>query len=275
MAALNLCEILDSSLVENVIQRYSREPLADSESFRVLLGSYFCDRVFLASDWSRLAQVISENHASVSLVLPVFSQERLADGRAATMQALSLFDSNCDEIVVNDPATASLIHNLGPKYKVVLGRLMYKNSRDPRMPEYQEADVSEVIKGILSWSKKIADVKAVEIDSLIDTNLQSLSLSSGIEIRLHRPLCYISTGFVCKAGSNHLSLEQKFRPHVLCRFECQSTIDLHHIDNPLSDYCRLGRTLYADTHSGMYGEKNTLWYPTMDLMALGAWGSAR
>ncbi len=103
---------------------------------RVFVGSYFCDRRFLAlgdASVAAVAEFCSARGCAATLVLPIFPQSTLAAGLARAEEILTRWSGVFDEVTVNDFGAAVWARALG--LRVNWGRLFNKEARDPRYEE--------------------------------------------------------------------------------------------------------------------------------------------
>lgn len=253
MFCINLCDIfnLDQKKEYSLVKYINMiEAMAFNMIDRIYFGSYFCDQYFMRfNGYNELIQYCRNKHVNMTLVIPVMSQNVLDIGKKRIWEICGCADNVIDEITVNDLGMMSYISKCG-KYKLNLGRLFFKNPRDCRVPEYINC---KVVPGLLSelnqefWARQ--SVRCVELDSTNQIIDVSEFANMGIELALHLPYCYITTGKICKFASIHKSIQKKFRPNVNCQMECMYITDTYWGDTTANSdqiICRIGRTLYFE-----------------------------
>jgi hypothetical protein len=254
MFCLNLCEILSDSLWEHITVEDFFDLVSKKHGTieRVYIGSYFCSQFFLRlSGYKRLFHYCKEKNIPITIVIPVFSQKDIAFGKNKIDSICTDSQGLIDEITVNDVGMLSWCQEK-QKYGINLGRLFFKDSRDCRVPEYKHLEVEPYLVSNLNekfWSR--FRINVIEVDptnqKLIFSRLNKTNMTVGI----HYPLCYMTTGNICKFASIHRTPQQKFRPNIKCDLECLHIIDyysgyVHQTkSNPLM--LRIGRTLYYET----------------------------
>lgn len=165
------------------------------------------------------------------------------------------------EVIVNDWGTLRVLRKRFPDLVPVLGRLMNKMIRDPRIaPFYDSASAppeglkvvqqSSVTNPLFHGSLKEWGVKRHEFDNLFQ-GIRFEVEDDDIVFSVYIPYGYVATGRVCMPGSFHLSREEKFTEYMDCRKECQGYS--HRLRNISSPY--ISRSLE------LVQRGNTLFYP--------------
>lgn len=260
MFCINLCEIFHPYLskkqnFESFVNYVSSKQGKKVE--RIYLGSSFCSQYFLyIPDCKDVMEYCLEKKISVTITIPVFSEKDLNLGRRKLDEICSIGNGVIDEITVNDISTLFLIQTKN-QYKINLGRLFFKDPRDCRVPEYFKTAVSPMLLSHLKdefWRK--FRFQLVELDTtnyiINTTNI----VDTDIEIAVHKPYCYMSTGNICKFASVHRDVKEKFRPNIPCKMECLHITDLHmgyvKPTNCKTAIRRIGRTLYYEMDSAEF-----------------------
>lgn len=263
MFCINLCDIFSMNEREEYIEMSITkiQDMMGKKIERIYLGSYFCERFFLKfRGYQELIKYCKEKKICATLVVPVFSQNTLCKGKQRIYEICECLESLIDEVTVNDLGMLYHIETLN-KYKVNLGRLFLKNPRDCRVPEYTNSIISPGFLSKLnqeSWKKH--KINSIELDPTNRTLDASEIKSLDIEIALHSPFCYMTTGKICKFASIHKDIEGKFRPNINCKMECMSIIDTYagHVAstncNPI--IYRIGRTLLFENNEAKIVGKN-------------------
>ncbi|MBI3815750.1 MAG: hypothetical protein HY279_14940 [Nitrospinae bacterium] len=168
------------------------------------------------------------------------------------------------EVVINDFGVLNLIKKGYPYLRPVLGRLMNKMIRDPRItPAYTtnnappDALLSLQQYGSLRYYrllKKFA-VKTVEVDNFhqgINIDFKGLGLKPSI----HLPFGFVTTGRVCLFSSAMKDKKEKFLYAACCRRECDD-----YFGELKGNHARLiqkGNTIFYFQEEGMT-EKGLNW----------------
>lgn len=114
-------------------------PLVNKE--RIYLGSYFCCRFLLHYDenkWHPYISKCTELGIKITLVVPIVIQRYVTPMRELISKLLHQGEYCIDEITVNDYGTLNWVKDTS-NLSVNLGRLFFKEYRDPRFHEYFES----------------------------------------------------------------------------------------------------------------------------------------
>lgn len=263
MFCINLCDIFSMNETEEYIEMCAVkiEDMTKKKIERIYIGSYFCDQFFLKfKGYKELLQYCKVKKIHATLVIPVFSQDSLSKGKKRISEICGYLEGVIDEVTVNDFGMLYYIRNLN-KYRINLGRLFFKNPRDCRVPEYTDSVVSPGFLSKLGQEiRKKELINCIELDPTNRVLDVSEIKNSEIEVALHFPFCYMTTGKICKFASIHKDIDKKFRPNVNCQMECMSISDTYtgHVVPTNCDpiIYRIGRTLYFENNkSEIVGKK--------------------
>ena len=252
MFCLNLCEVLNNTLLcdgrlEQLINKIVRENQISEPLERIYGGSSFCSQYFLHLNcWDKLFNICREKGWKFTLTLPVFSQKDLERAKKRIDEILENGKGPADEITVND---LGMLKYISERYdiRINLGRLFFKDPRDVRVRAYQEGEISPNLLSCRSYYIEGNDkVKGIELDPTnryID--LRECDLE-GIDLGVHSPFCYMTTGNICKFASIHKGVEKKFRPNAECHLECSQIYEHYEerFQGKYADLIRYGRTVY-------------------------------
>lgn len=252
MFCLNLCEVLSGALLQDhkldqVIEKVVRDNQIGEPLERIYMGSSFCSQYFLhLACWEKMFALCEERGWKLTLTLPVFSQKDLSWAKERIATILEQGKNVTDEVTVND---LGMLKYISEKYDVGvnLGRLFFKDSRDIRVRPYQEGEISPNLLSCRSFFMEDNDkIKGIEIDPTnryIDLRKCDLE---GINLGVHSPFCYMTTGNICKFASIHKAPEDKFRPNARCFMECTGIYEHYkeRFDRKYADIIRYGRTVY-------------------------------
>lgn len=218
---------------------------------RIYIGSSFCSQYYLNFyGYEQVFKFCCENHINITLTIPVFSEKDLSAGKKKTEKIIKSALGIIDEITVNDIGMLSYVQK-EQKYRINLGRLFFKDPRDCRVPDFRKQTLSPMLLSHLSndyWSK--FDFNIVELDPT-NTVIDTSSINDiDINIGLHLPYCYMTTGNICKFASIHRDIKNKFRPNMKCAMECLHIHDTYSglvkPTNCVPVLFRFGRTLYFE-----------------------------
>ncbi len=243
--ALNLCDISITMFDKNNFDHMIEELHYEKKEFdEIYIGSYFCEKYFLhiTDDiLKKLYSFCSQNKLEISIVVPMATEKdlcRLKERIDAFMHAFK----NISAIVVNDFGMLEYISKTYIDVPLVLGRLMFKQSRDIRYDTFRdEIPPYEVCSSFLYDLIKDYPIKGMELD---DVRKNTIILNRyNYEVYVHAPMVYISTGMVCEYASAGLPDSKKFRPNSACSHQCSSYCTQYVGANEKQFY-KLGRTIY-------------------------------
>lgn len=279
MFCLNLCEILDTALLNNnrleqLIEKVVKENQIPDPLMRIYAGSSFCSQYFLHLNcWEKLFDYCRSHDLHVTLTLPIFSQKDLEAGKERIKDILEKGKEIVDEVTVND---LGMLQYISGTYEtgVNLGRLFFKDPRDVRVRPYQEGEMSPNLLSNRSFLLEDNDrIKGIELDP---TN-RYIDLSGcdldGIVLGVHTPFCYMTTGNICKFASTHKDVENKFRPNGRCHLECSQMYEHYkaRFDGRNADLIRYGRTVYYyNNGTRIAGRKidRKMYFPVLEVKEL-------
>lgn len=242
---LNLCDIGKRLQKKNGKMDLEEKICKEQDYRRIYIGSYFCGKYFLQmleADIKNLKAFCEERARKVTLVIPVFSEKDLALGLSKIHEIMDLLGDVLDECTFNDFGMMAYLSRTY-EVKLNLGRLLMKDYRDPRYPEY----FNMVYKPKLfheymdDWIKNY-NITGIEMDPTHGT-VDLSEAKEGITLAIHLPYCYMTMGRICEYASIHKEIDQKFRPNMECHKECMENF----IEYDLQDerrWIRVGRAIY-------------------------------
>jgi len=203
---------------------------------RLYFGHEFCQRLLPSpEEVCRAAVHAREQGLGFTFVTPFVTNAGLKLVRELTAALLKHIEDNNVEIVANDWGVLHFLHREHRGVNVVLGRLLSKQKRGPRllkiakrMPEaamnhFRRSNIDAP--HVVEFLKRMS-VKRVELDNL----LQGIRRNNGLPASLYYPYGYISTTRLClmmggdKPGKNLRSLGT-------CHRECRNySVTLRHSD---------------------------------------------
>lgn len=216
-------------------QREARDAILGSfervQFSRLYFGTEFCERLLpRVRDVQRACDVAAARNLAFSYVTPYVTDRGLARMRPALHHLVSRRDDRI-EVVVNDWGTLRLLRREFPALRPVLGRLMNRMLRDPRIAgALTRADAPEDARRALRESGLTAGIYRRFIGSLgvtmveFDHVVQGLDMDFrqlGIGAALYIPYGYVATGRVCMIGSMALPTNRSFDVASPCRRECR------------------------------------------------------
>jgi len=198
--------------------------LLDESHQRVYFGNEFCERLIPGrEDLQQVAAWADSHSLPLTLVTPYVTDEGLRSIRRLLEEAGKL---NClDEVVFNDWGVLTLLEESGERFAPVLGRLLTKQKRGPRILNMMEkvppamlAHFRRTSADSESFSSFLRQrgISRIELDNL----LQGIERTSDTPASLHIPYAYVSTTRYCLtayAGSEN----PYFRKIEPCDRQCR------------------------------------------------------
>ena len=241
-----------SQLVERPLQEAGRSSVE-----RLYVGSTFCSQYFLRQPrrvWREAFALCRRLGVPATLVVPVFSQKDLAAGCERIDRLVYGFGDVVDEITVNDVGMlAFCVERYG--CSVNAGRLFSKEPRAPRYVRLFEERHTVAIPALLTEVFRRGEVRGIEIDPThAALDLAPLSgLMPHIQVGVHVPYCYLTTGALCELASVHRPMRQKFRPNAPCSLECARCAVGYELPSGVR-MLRWGRTVLFPNHDCLISE---------------------
>ena len=244
---INLCDIILSIPNVNSFIVYLNRKFDNCSNMkkRIYVGSYFCSRYFLhmkerlVKDW---IPTWFDMQYAISLVIPVCTEGVLDDIKKMIDYMLRNWNI-CDEIVVNDYGMLMYISNNYPTIKLTMGRLFFKDARDFRIPEmYHSKRKPALLGGYLSEFEKKYKISGVEFDAI--SSIMDLSeVSSNLEIGVHMPYSFMTTGMICEFAAINKRISKKFIPNDYCTHQCTDSMVFFRGNHNVRHF-KLGRAVY-------------------------------
>lgn len=206
---------------------------------RLYFGHEFCQRLMPGADTVRKAyDYANSNDIDFTLVTPFVTNAGLRLVREVVNDIAEYVEGKPFEIVVNDWGVLHWVHKNHPEISLVLGRLLVKQKRGPRLlnitrqlppaavEHFQRSNVD--VPHVQEFLEK-KGVGRVELDNL----LQGIHRVSGLPASLYYPYGYISTTRLCLL-TNGDKPDKNLRSLGICHQECQMyDILLKHTDMPV------------------------------------------
>ncbi|MBN2053548.1 hypothetical protein JW905_01415 [bacterium] len=216
----------------------------DSECDRLYYGHEFCQRLIPSSfELAAAVDRAAAAGAAMTLVLPFVTNEGLASGLTIVEQFLEA-SPRFPEIVVNDWGMAHELKQRGIPAALVLGRLLTKQKRGPRILTMAKKLPASVIEHFKHSNIDVPHYEAFLREELgivrveLDNTLQGIARVSRLPASLYHPFAYVTTTRQCltarceQPGRNPREL-------VACGRECRLYgFELRHPDMPVPLYIR-------------------------------------
>lgn len=227
---------------------------------RLYWGNEFCETLIpTAGEARRLAGLARERGLPWTLVTPYLSDE----GLDRMQRLLEELPEDClpAEAVVNDWGLLRWLRREFPPVSPVLGRLMNKMIRDPRVaPHYDRPGAPpEAMRALRGFSLLAADygsfleeagVGRVEVDNPpqgLEVDFREL----GFRGSLYLPFGFVTSGRLCLPGSLDRPREHKFSLLGTCGRECRRVaLELRNTRSPYAG--ERGLTLYQRGNTVFY-----------------------
>ncbi len=187
--------------------------IGDAPPARVYYGNEFCqERIPRPGELEASCRAVYDAALPLTFVTPPVSD----DGCDVLLDRLTRLQnwSPHSEVVINDWGVLRLVHETFPSLVPVLGRLLNKFLRDPRVTaRYDRPGAStnapralrQSSLSIPAYRRLLAryGVQRTELDNLyqgIDLDFRALHLSASLYV----PFGYVTTGRICMLGNLHL-----------------------------------------------------------------------
>lgn len=197
---------------------------------RLYFGQEFCEKALLRPKELLLAIDKAVEHGmEFTLVTPYVTERGLRELKLLFQELVQILP-NC-EVVVNDWGILHLLKGEFPTLSPILGRLLNKAWRDPRinsyLPIHNQEDffkpfqssnlTSPLVKDLLESLK----IERVELDNL-PQGLDARISEMGYLTSLYLPYGCITSGRICLLGSWGLETREKFKaPQSSCGQKCR------------------------------------------------------
>jgi hypothetical protein len=234
----------------------------DSISFtRVYFGNEFCQHLIPGlGKLRRIQGLCRERELNFSLLTPYVTDKGIK--RLKPLFDFLVASAPDTEVIVNDWGVLRMLKRNYPELRLVLGRLMNKMLRDPRVtglykqtaPETVIKTLNEPAMGAPVYQQFLTglDIKTLEFDVLLQGMDFSHLVNAGVTVSIYVPYGFVATGRVCMIGSMHLPKPKKFDVDIKCSFECQEyTTELRYastVNQVDQKYFQKGTTVFY-THS--------------------------
>lgn len=258
MNCINLCDILTIKDFQDKNFEKLLLNLSGKRFERLFIGSYFCSQYFLNMGFlSYLKHYLNDHFYRLTLVIPIISEKDLV----AVKRKIDymLFELPIDEITVNDVGMLSALKS-NHDVRLNLGRLFFKDERDIRLQSLCKHMLHPAEFDRLKEYEHRYSIKYAELDPT--RSYLDLSNNTEIKFAIHMPLCYMTTGNICKYASINKRVTEKFRPNTVCSNECQEVYEIYTPEKQEYALYRIGRTIYfvSDLPKAINGQFSRLIY---------------
>ena len=218
---------------------------------RLYFGNEFCQRLLPSKkDIDCVMEFVKEKQCAFTLVTPYVTNEGLQNWKKVIEQVAAI-DPRC-EVVFNDWGLFRILRDISPELKPVLGRLMTKIKRGPRLIKVMEKLPPDALKHLQSTNLSVEPYQTFLLDrginrAELDHPLQDMQLEgigSSIHLSLYIPFAYVTTTRFCLSASCDKPEAKGMVGILPCKKECQKyTFTL---DNPVMEtsLIRKGNTIF-------------------------------
>lgn len=252
---ISLCDIMEHIYeiephFEQMIEKISRVA-GYSKCERIYIGSSFCCQYFLHLSEKRLEELKAYcrgNQIKVTLVVPIFTQKYLKQGKEKIDRLLKQFEAQMDEVTVNDYGMLLYIRDRYANIGLNMGRLFMKDYREPRYEEYFNTVLKP--RGFTTYFKnmvKKCQVKGIEFDPT-HREIDFSEKPEEVEIGIYAPYAYITVGQICEVAGISKGIEKKFRPNEPCESPCYKHRMKYFLGDD-RDWRRIGRAIYFENRA--------------------------
>jgi hypothetical protein len=218
---------------------------------RLYFGNEFCQRLLPSKkDVDRVMEFVKEKKCEFTLVTPYVTNEGLQNWKGIIEQVAAI-DPRC-EVIFNDWGLFRILQDISPGLKPVLGRLMTKIKRGPRLMKVMEKLPPDALKHLQSTNLSVGPYRTFLLDrgitrAELDHPFQDMKLDgigSSIHLSLYIPFVYVTTTRFCLSASCDKPEAKGMVGILPCKKECQKyTFTL---DNPVmvTSLIRKGNTIF-------------------------------
>jgi hypothetical protein len=211
-----------SSAQDLAAWRHADDPdvrsLVDGEPVSMLqFGNAFCERLLPSKASLRRALAWAERaNLGFSLVTPT-----LTDAGIKRLRALARGLPEGTEIVANDWGAVRLVRAEFPSLAVVVGRVLCKMLKDPRVPSAKWTQLGACSLGAPGFRALLARFRVDRVETDLPPFPRPEELEApGLKLAVHAPFGFATKGRVCRIGSLGHAPARKFALDHGCRKEC-------------------------------------------------------
>lgn len=195
---------------------------------RLYFGHEFCERLLPSlEDLEKVLEFALKNDLHFTFLTPYVANEGIR--KVNTLLSFLVREAPQSEVVFNDYGVFRLLRNNYPSLKPVMGRLLNKMKRDPRILDIYRLLPEGAIKYFKGFSLNVPalhnfllknGVTRVELDNVfqgIDLDISSLGFSASLYV----PYAYITTTRACLAINCDVHGMEDIIGIFPCKKECQ------------------------------------------------------
>ena len=208
------------------LQKLFEKYFGNIQFTRLYFGQEFCEKLIASqSDLKKIVEKTLERKLDLTLVTAYVTEEGLEKTKDL-LEYIAKLGIEC-EVVVNDWGVLHMVQNF-PQLKPVLGRLLNKIPRDPRIRR-KKTDAPEKNETLMNCSLftpqmktllKRYKVSRIELDYPPYGWDQDVG-TWGYDVSVYLPYGYIATGRICLIGSWGLKPEDNFTASGPCSGLCR------------------------------------------------------
>lgn len=179
-------------------------------------GNEFCESLIPSlSDLGYMLSRVEAAGLKLRLATPLVSNHGLEKLRGLFRQI-----PQGHEIIVNDWGVLRLLRHEFPSLIAIAGRQLCKAIKDPRLPspEWVSTSLPVFSDGLMS-SLINSNISCLELDVLPFAEPAGFAIHN-MKISVHAPYGFVYKSRICRIGSLHLNLADKFIPNHACKKEC-------------------------------------------------------
>jgi len=219
----NLCDLGPSPLLAQCLERLGCSWIGGHDFAKktritsLHLGNEFCERLLPTAKDVISAQATADKLAvTFTLVTPM-----LTDGGFRLLDKILPKLAHGTEVVVNDWGTLQKLRGDFPRLIPVLGRMLNKIIKDPRLPSAQWTKL-QPFDGQSAYFKLFLarfSIGQLEMDVPPFAKIEQFN-SDPMKLSVHLPYGYTWKGRMCRMGSLSQKDDHKFIAAHTCRKEC-------------------------------------------------------
>jgi len=183
---------------------------------RMYFGNEFCEYLIPGEEALIAALEASGSNDQPFTFVTAYAGDKILSGYTSLIKRISEIRPG-SEVVINDWGVLKTVQKFG--LEPVVGRLLVKQKRDPRIAKYIDnlpARFAEALKTARINEEMVAfyreeGIRRIEIDNLLQGIDYEELMRSGLSVTLHSPYGYIATGRICSlrnssGGYKHFSI---------------------------------------------------------------------
>lgn len=221
------------------------------EFTRLYFGNEFCERLLPSEkEIDTVLEFTIKKGMKFSLVTPYCTEVGLT--RLNTLFEKISQETNESEVIINDWGVLRIIHNSFNNLTPVLGRLLTKIKRGPRLMNMLKVLPEEAVEYLRSSNLTVPlyleflrdyGIQRVELDNPLQ-GFDFKKADARLHLSLYIPFAYVTTSRFCLTASCDLPEEKGLIGIFPCRRECQRYT--FYLENPIMQVMliRKGNTIF-------------------------------